>query len=138
MRAVHMTSRKKKPRPATNPAADFPAAFAGLRAILQPYAARLHARQDTADSYYLEAPAPGSRTKPNFFGAAKINKNYVSFHLMAVYCFPELRKGMSPELKKHMQGKACFNFTAPDARLFRELQLLTEAGAHKFRAQKSS
>ncbi len=55
---------------------------------------------------------------------------------MAAYCFPELLKGMSPELKKHMQGKACFNLTAPDPAFFRELAALTAAGARQFRSQK--
>jgi hypothetical protein len=133
-----MPSRtKKKTQPKSKVAADFPGAFAGLRAILQPYGAKLHAREDTQDSYYLERPASNPREKPASFGAAKINKNYVSIHLMAAYCFPELLKGMSPELKKHKQGKACFNFTSPDAKLFNELFELAAAGAKKFRAQKT-
>jgi hypothetical protein len=132
-----MPSRaKKKTKPKSKVAADFPGAFAGLRAILQPYAANLHAREDSQDSYYLEKAAASPREKPAFFGAAKINKNYVSIHLLAAYCFPELLKGMSPELKKHKQGKACFNFTSPNASLFAELAELAAAGAKKFRSQK--
>jgi hypothetical protein len=92
-----MVSRTKKTHPDSKANADFPGAFAGLRAILQPYAAKLHAKDDTDDSYYLEKPTSNPREKPAFFGAAKINKNFVSFHLMAAYCFPELLKGISPE-----------------------------------------
>jgi len=132
-----MLSRTKSTAPKSKPAADFAGAFAGLRAILQPYEANLHARDNTDGSYYLERPGFAPREKPAFFGAAKINKNHVSFHLMAVYCFPELLKGMSPDLKNHMQGKACFNFTAPDAKLFRELSKLAAAGAQKFRGRKT-
>ncbi|MGA7916753.1 MAG: hypothetical protein WCA00_16080 [Candidatus Acidiferrales bacterium] len=118
-------------------AKDFPGAFVGLRKILQPYAANLRAKDDTRDSYYLETRTSDPRGKPFFFAAAKINKNYVSFHLMAAYCFPELLRGMSPELKKHLQGKACFNFSAPNPELFAQLAALTAAGARKFRAQKT-
>jgi hypothetical protein len=118
-------------------AADFPSVFAALRAILQPYEAKLHARDDTKRCYYLERPASNPREKPAFFGATKINKNYVSIHIMAAYCVPELLKAMSPELKKHQQGKACFNFTAPDAKLFRELAKLTKARAQNFRTRKA-
>jgi hypothetical protein len=39
---------------------------------------------------------------------------------------------MSPELKKRMQGKSCFNFTTPDEKLFKELAKLTKAGFAKF------
>ena len=117
---------------------NFPQVFAGLRKILEPYEATLHAKDDTSDSYYFETRTSDPRAKPFFFAAAKINKNYVSFHLMAAYCFPELLRGMSPELKQHMQGKACFNFTAPDTALFGELEALTAAGARKFRSQKQA
>jgi len=39
---------------------------------------------------------------------------------------------MSPELKKRMQGKSCFNFKEVDEKLFKELARLTKAGAAKF------
>ena len=133
-----MVPRTKKTAPKMRVIDDFYGAFAGLRAILQPYEAKLHPRENTLDTYYLERPASNPREKPAFFGAAKINKNYVSLHLMAVYCFPELLKGMSPDLKKHQQGKACFNFTVPDAELFHELAKLTAAGAQKFRKRKTA
>lgn len=47
--------------------------------------------------------------------------------------FPELVKGLSPELKKRMQGKACFNFTSVDEGLFQELAALTSKGFEEFR-----
>jgi hypothetical protein len=128
-----MVSPIKKSQSASKAPTDFPGAFAGLRAILRRHAAKLHAKENTKHSYYLEKPASSPREEPAFFGAAKINKNYVSIHLMTAYCFPELLKGMSPELKKHKQGKACFNFTSPDAKLFAELSKLAAAGAQKLR-----
>jgi len=64
--------------------------------------------------------------KPLFFGAVKIGKNYVSYHLMPVYVFPELLKDISPALKQKMQGKSCFNFKSVDADLFEELKTLSE------------
>ena len=39
---------------------------------------------------------------------------------------------MSPELKKRMQGKSCFNFKEVDKKLFAELKALTSDGAAKF------
>ena len=47
---------------------------------------------------------------------------------MSVYGRPELLHGMSPELRRRMQGKACFNFTKVDEPLFAELAQLIEAG----------
>jgi len=62
----------------------------------------------------------------------RLGKAYVSFYLMSVYASPDLLKGMSPELKKRMQGKSCFNFKEVDEKLFKELAQLTRAGAAQF------
>lgn len=62
----------------------------------------------------------------------RLGKNYVSFYLMTVYASPDLLKPMSPELKKRMQGKSCFNFKEIDRQLFTELKAITKAGAAKF------
>jgi hypothetical protein len=55
---------------------------------------------------------------------------------MPLYACPELVKTISPELKKRMQGKSCFNFRATDEALFVQLRDLTKAGVEKFRAKK--
>lgn len=55
---------------------------------------------------------------------------------MSVYACPDLLKAMSPELKKRMQGKSCFNFKEVDEKLFKELAKLTKAGAARFSDEK--
>ena len=47
--------------------------------------------------------------------------------------FREELEGISPALKKRMQGKSCFNFTTIDEPLFSELAELTRRGAEQFR-----
>ena len=54
---------------------------------------------------------------------------------MPVYVMPELLNGLSPELRRRMQGKSCFNFTKIDKALFEELAALTEAGYLSFKQQ---
>jgi hypothetical protein len=51
---------------------------------------------------------------------------------MPMYAIEELRNAMSPELKKRMQGKSCFNFSMPDEKLFKELAKLTRIGFKAF------
>lgn len=68
-----------------------------------------------------------------FFGAVMTGKAYVSYHLMALYMHPELVAGLSPELKKRMQGKSCFNFHKADLELFKELSVVTGRGLEKYR-----
>ena len=105
-----------------------PAVFAKLKAILQPYAGKLVIVHDLADHFYLDTRFVMKNNKPLFFGAVKVTKRYVSFHLMPVYVSPELLKDMSEGLRKRMQGKSCFNFTSVDDALFSELATLTEKG----------
>ncbi|HUR53011.1 MAG TPA: hypothetical protein VMZ71_02690 [Gemmataceae bacterium] len=107
---------------------DFDAVFARLRAILTPYAPGMVVMKDEPGYYYLDTTKTCANKKPSFFGAAKMHRSYVSYYLMPVYANPELLDGTSDELRKRMQGKSCFNFTAVDDLLFEELADLTKAG----------
>src|SRR6266849_8138454 len=110
--------------------------FHRLKAILKPYAKKMVVVQDTPSCYYLDTRYIMKNKKPLCFGAVRLGKNYVSFNLMSVYASPDLLKGMSPELKKRMQGKSCFNFKEVDEKLFQELDKLTKAGAARFSSEK--
>jgi hypothetical protein len=117
---------------------DFLAVFEELKNILKPYAKNLTVKADTADTYYLDGPYSEKWKKELFFGSAQIKKNYVSFYLMPVYMYPELLNDISPELKKRMQGKSCFNFKKLESELFKELETLTFKGAEKFKKENRS
>ena len=117
---------------------DFSIVFEQLRNILKPYAKNLTVKHDTPDTYYLDGPYSEKWKKVIFFGATQVKKNYVSFYLMPVYMYPELLKQISPELKKHMQGKSCFNFRKMEPDLFDELKDLTQKGAEKFNKENGS
>ena len=126
------TASRKKTAPAKS-AKDFPAVFAALKKILTPYEKRLSVVRYKPEFYYLETILPCYKGKPVLFGAVRLGKNYVSYYLMPVYMTPDLQKRISPELRKRMQGKSCFNFTEIDPALFRELATLTAAGFKAFR-----
>jgi hypothetical protein len=113
---------------------DFATVFARLKPILQKYEhGLLKANPDEPGNYTLTGPASKlTRGRDLWFGAVMIKKNYVSYHLMPVYGFPDLLDGISPELRKHMQGKSCFNFKVVDEKLFEELAGLTEKGVQRF------
>ena len=111
---------------------DFQETFKQLKAIFKPYAAKLQVVHDTDTNYYLDTHRVMKNKRRLFFGAVRTGKGYVSFHLMPVYASAELEKTISPELKKRMQGKSCFNFKTPDEKLFKELGKLTKAGFEKF------
>jgi len=122
----------------TKPKPDFATVQVKLKAIMQKYEGdTLKANPDKPDNYILIGP-PTERSlgKDVWFGAVQIRKSYVSYHLMAVYAFPDLLDGLSPELKKRMQGKSCFNFKAVDDQLFKELAKLTDRGYRPFKKEK--
>jgi hypothetical protein len=64
-----------------------------------------------------------------FFAGVKQQKRYVSYYLMPVYTEPDLAAAVSPDLRRRMQGKSCFNFTKVDEGLFDELADLTARAA---------
>jgi hypothetical protein len=111
---------------------DFAQTFLKLKTIFKPYARKLIVVHDTDANYYLDTKYVMKNKHRLFFGAVRVGKAYVSFHLMPVYAFRELLDGMSPELRKHMQGKSCFNFKTVDKDLFKELSGLTKVGFAKF------
>ena len=118
-----------------SPQNDFPIIFEQLKNILRPYAKDLAVKADTSDSYSSDGPYSEKWNRELFFGSAQIKKNYVSFYLMPVYMYPDLLKDISPDLKKHMQGKSCFNFKKVAPGLFKELEELTGKGAEKFKEE---
>jgi hypothetical protein len=111
---------------------DLTPVFAKLKAIFAPYAKKMDVVTDTRTDYWLNTRHLMKNRKPLAFGGVRLGKNYVSFHLMSVYAAPGDIQTISPELKKRMQGKSCFNFKVVDEELFRELAELTRSGAARF------
>ena len=95
-----------------------------LRAILAPYRDRLHVSKDGPRGMTLELPEYAGQPW-GFAAGTRLGKRYVSYYLMGVYGDEGLGESISPELKRRMQGKSCFNFTRIDEALFRELEHLT-------------
>lgn len=102
--------------------------YSALRKILKPYQDDLAVKTDKPGHFWLETRSPSFNGRRLFFAAAKIKKKYVSYYLPALYMFPELSNGISPGLRKRMQGQSCFNFTAVDSECLQELEKLTQAG----------
>jgi len=113
--------------------ASFQEIFDALKPLFEEYAGRLAIQVDEPGQYYLETKSGIRQGQRLQFGGVKIGKAYVSFHLMPIYMNPALQKSISPDLKKRMQGKSCFNFTTLDPSHIAELKKLTQAGFEEFR-----
>jgi len=110
-------------------AAAFKTTFTKLRRVFRPYEKHFDVVRDTPSAYYLSCKTAKAKSGGAiWFGGVEIKKNYVSFHLIPVYAFPQLVETLSPSLKKRKQGKGCFNFVAIDPAHVKELTALTKRG----------
>jgi hypothetical protein len=107
---------------------DFGPVFDRLKAVLTPYARKMHVSADDDTWYGLDLAPPEERNPTTWFGAVRSGKRYVSIYLMPVYVDPSLLDVASPELRRRMQGKSCFNFSKVDEPLIGELETLVRTG----------
>lgn len=112
---------------------SFETTFAALRAMMLEQATDMAVTQDVPGHLVLKTPwnEPGKK-EPAWFGMVQIKKAYVSYHLMPLYALPDLLDGISPELRKRMQGKSCFNFKKVEPELLTELTTLTRRCAEAY------
>ncbi|MEQ1782293.1 MAG: hypothetical protein ABMA14_13095 [Hyphomonadaceae bacterium] len=107
------------------------AAFAetseALRKLMVASATGMIVAEENETTLVLHAPFanPLKPKEPMWFGMVRTGKAYVGYHLLPLYMNPRLSALVTPSLKKRMQGKSCFNFTAVNEALFAELGLLT-------------
>jgi hypothetical protein len=106
--------------------------FEALRDILKKHTRTMKVKDDTAAHYSVDAGYSETWKKDVWFGGVRRGKNYVSYHLMAVYTCPDLLKGLSPEMRKRMQGKACFNFKTLSPTQAKEIDRLTRDSVRRF------
>lgn len=115
---------------------QFEAVFQRIKPMLARHAGDAVPKQDGPGAFHLDTHE--TRTKDGYrtyFGGVEIKKNFVSTHLFPVYTDPSLLDAVSPELKKRMQGKSCFNFKKMDEPLLAELEQLIDRGAALYREQ---
>jgi hypothetical protein len=115
---------------------DFSQVFQDLKTIMEPYEKELVLKTSESSNYYLDTHHKRKDGYVEAFGGVQVKKNYVSYHLMPVYAYPELLDNISPALKKRMQGKSCFNFTKVDEETLKELGTLTKKGFEAFKKAK--
>jgi hypothetical protein len=113
-------------------AKQFDVIYARLSEMILRHKDRLSVAIEKPGEFWMAVTGATYRGKPLVFAGVRMGKNYVSYHLMSVY----MRKvEMSAELKKQLQGKACFNFSSVDEKLFGELDELTASGLKDYRPE---
>ena len=115
---------------------DLRPVFERLKEIFAAYEPKMDIAQNTDNMYLLNTRYLLKKNYPLMFGGVRLGKNYVSYHLFSIYATLGEPIAMSPELKKRMQGRACFNFTTIDEPIFKELAKITKEGAKRFSDEK--
>ena len=131
-----LAKKKTLVTPGKDAKPDLAPVFAALRKLLESNLGYLAVQTDKPGNYHLEAPSILHRKKPLYFAGVRTGKNYVSFHLLYLYFNPVATKAIPPELKKRLQGKACFNFTTVDEDRFAELGRLIRDGLKIYKSEK--
>lgn len=112
---------------------EFKETFETLRDMLQRHGRGLKSTVDTPSEFVLASADKVDRSgRPLFVAGVQIKKNYVSYHLMPIYADPKLLTTVSPDLRKRMQGKGCFNFRSIEPPIAKELSGLTKEGIKRF------
>jgi hypothetical protein len=123
---------RRAAQPAPRPSVDLGATFAALKALLVRHERHLVVVHDAPDQFYLNTRKPGPDGKPLFFGAVELKRYNVLYRLLPLHVDPALVSGLSPALRKHLQGKADLAFTGIDPPLIEELDRITRAGMASF------
>jgi hypothetical protein len=83
---------------------EFQALFDRFKAMLEPYARKMHLADQRPGMYGLDMAPEGQRDPSTWFGATRLGKRDVSYYLMPIYVQPSLLDGVSPELRRRCRA----------------------------------
>lgn len=117
----------------------FPAVFQALRDLMIEAAPGMVITADTDCCLTLKTTWTEARTgEPAWFGWLALKKSYIAYHILPLYCLPELNALVPASLQKKRHGKTCFAFKKIDPALFKDLRALTVAAAAQEAALKAA
>ncbi len=103
---------------------------ARLRAILVPYESKL----TTGSVYNIPTlTRPGAKAH-DWFAFVKPGAKHISFFLLPIHTWPELREGLSPALAKRVTGASCLTFPSIDEAQAVELEGLVARAYERYAA----
>ena len=110
--------------------ADLGPVEARLRAIVDTYRDRLV----VGSVYRLKTLTRPDAKAHDFFAFVKPGTSFVSLYLKPVYTWPDLLDGISPALRKRLQGsRTSFSFAVVDEAQLAELETLVERAFRRYR-----
>ena len=113
---------------ATRPAEDLAELEARLERVLDPYRDRL----ELATIYGISTLRRPDASAHQWFAFVRSAKRHVGLYLLPVHTWPDLLEGLSPELVRHLSGKATFTFKTIDEALLAELDALVARAFERY------
>jgi hypothetical protein len=117
--------------------------FDELKAVLASHAAGLAERTGTVKNkrdYQLYCKKPvvvdGRKRDEMYFAGLIQQKDSVGFYFFPIYCCDDVKAKLSPELLKHLDGKACFHFKQLTPELTEDVQAALKIGRKAYRERK--
>lgn len=75
----------------------------------------------------------GKKPQPTYIAGVIQQKNYVSFYFSPIYSHPDLFSNISPDLRKVLKGKSCFNINKTNPQLLKEIESILKEGINKYK-----
>lgn len=118
--------------------------FSKIKEIL-----KTHSNDFYITDRYINSKAKSEKPAYHLYGKKEVNlfgkvpqktyiagviqqKNYVSFYFSPIYSHPDEFEDITPELKKFLKGKSCFNINEVDSNLLDEIDSLLVKGIKKY------
>ncbi len=112
--------------------------FKILKAILAQYAPPFSVINDLETRYELssqqEVLVLGKKKQGMYFGAVMMHGGHVGFYMMSAY-MTNLANDLSPELKKCLKGKSCFQIKKIDDIILAQIETFTATSYQYYQQQ---
>ncbi|MDB5282349.1 MAG: hypothetical protein JWO06_1424 [Bacteroidota bacterium] len=110
-----------------------------IKALIKVYEPKLAVKKDSDKGYELytakEAVVAGRTYPAIFFAAAQVQKNFIGFYYFPIYCRPELKEKLHPDLMKKLKGKSCFHIKKDDKETYQQIKDALKIGFDEYKKQ---
>ncbi|MCW3114191.1 MAG: hypothetical protein JWR18_2587 [Segetibacter sp.] len=111
--------------------------FDTIKAIMKPYVkGSIEEAGEKPGLYGLISKKPfetdGRKFDEVYFAGIIVQKGYVGFYYMPIYCYETLKSQLKPELLKCLKGKTCFYIKKNDPVLFKQIDEALAVGYESY------
>ncbi len=77
----------------------------------------------------------GRKPQQTYLAGITMQKNFVGLYIMPIYSHTQLTRNLSPQLRKMLKGKSCFNVNQADSAILSEIDKLLKEGKAIYKKQ---